>query len=153
MKTCARCGYSTLDLAHTYCPRDGTTLDERGQPDDPWLGRTLEGRYKIMRLLGRGGMSSVYTGENLRIGQRVAVKIVGVLAHDLPMIRLLEREARTVALLGHENIVSVLDFGVLEEGGGAFLVMELNDLFFDGALGDESVDGDWSGLANAVRAV
>lgn len=124
MKTCARCGYTTLDLAHTYCPRDGTTLDEKGQPDDPWLGRTLEGRYKIMRLLGRGGMSSVYSGENLRIGQRVAVKIVGVLAHDLPMIRRLEREARTVALLGHENIVTVLDFGVMEEGGGAFLVME-----------------------------
>jgi len=92
--------------------------------DDRWLGRILEDRYEILRPLGTGGGGSVYAARHLRLGTEVAIKIVDIQDRQETLVRRLEREARAVALIGHENIVGVLDFGFTSDGS-AFLVMQL----------------------------
>lgn len=80
------------------------------------------GRYKVIRLLGRGGMGSVYLAEDQQLGRSVALKIPRV--HDAQSGKLLarlEREARAVAALSHPNICAVYDVGEID--GIHFLAM------------------------------
>ncbi|MFN0247580.1 MAG: serine/threonine protein kinase [Kofleriaceae bacterium] len=90
---------------------------------DPLLG-TEVGRYRIERLLGEGGMGAVYLAEQPMIGSRVAIKVLSQECARSP--ELLERffaEARSVNLIRHENIVSVLDLARLPDGR-PYIVME-----------------------------
>jgi serine/threonine protein kinase len=87
---------------------------------DPGL---LSGRYRLGRLLGRGGMADVYDGFDERLARPVAVKILRSAADDDPALRFrFEREARSVARLSHPAVVAVFDSG--EDHGRAYLVME-----------------------------
>lgn len=118
------------------CPACGTCYDaeaERCDHDDRPLvlslpvGRTIEGRYRLDRLIGKGGMGAVYDARDLRLERRVAVKImVGRAFGDEQALRRFQREARAVARLNHPNIVSVHDCGSLA-GEAAYLVMERLD--------------------------
>lgn len=94
--------------------------------------RRLGDRYQVGELLGRGGMAEVYEGRDLRLGRRIAVKILRPeLARDPSFLARFRREAQSAAGLNHPNIVAVYDTGedVLGEGAGAvivpFIVMEL----------------------------
>ena len=83
----------------------------------------IDGRYRLERLLGTGGMSEVWLAQDERLGRWVAVKILrGSLGGDDDLVSGLEREARIVAQLQHPNIVGVLDAGRHE--GRYFIVME-----------------------------
>lgn len=93
-------------------------------PVDPLLGVILEDRYRIDATIARGGMSAVYVGTDLRLGRRVAVKVMDPrYSGDPQFLRRLEFEARAVASLKHPGLVAVYDQSV--EGEIAFLVMEL----------------------------
>ncbi|GAA3963895.1 protein kinase domain-containing protein [Gordonia caeni] len=93
-------------------------------PDDPLLGRVLERRYRIDAPIARGGMSSVYVGTDLRLGRRVAVKVMDArYVGDPQFLRRFEFEARAVAGLSHPGLVSVHDQSI--DDNIAFLVMEL----------------------------
>ncbi len=83
------------------------------------VGKTLQGRYKIERFLGRGGMSTVFLGEHLRLGRKLAIK---ALAPGVTNVRQLESEARIMASLSHPGLALVLDF--FEESGRTYMVME-----------------------------
>lgn len=81
------------------------------------------GAYRTLRLLGRGGMGTVYEGEHAN-GQRVAIKVVnGSLAGDSTANERFLREARAIATVRHPHIVRLLDMGV--DAGQPFLAMEL----------------------------
>src|SRR5262245_38545327 len=88
------------------------------------LGTILEGKFRITREIGRGGMAAVYEAENIDIGKRVAVKI---LAAELITSRVVRerfiREARAAAAVRSPYICDVYDSGMFEER--PFLVMEL----------------------------
>lgn len=88
------------------------------------IGDTIDEKYRIVRLLGEGGMGSVYEGENTRIHRRVAIKILHatVAASDDAMQRF-EREAQAAGRIGSEHIVEVLDLGDLPNGD-RYMVME-----------------------------
>lgn len=86
------------------------------------LGKTLQGRYKIERQLGQGGMSTVYLAEHLRLGRKVAVKALKPSPQLLANTRQLESEARLMASLSHPGLALVTDF--FDEGGRPHLVME-----------------------------
>jgi serine/threonine protein kinase len=88
------------------------------------VGRVLDGKYQIVRLLGRGGMGEVYFGTHVQLERPVAVKVLhGDLVADESFAARFAREARTAARLEHPNAVHVYDFGSLESGS-AYLVME-----------------------------
>jgi serine/threonine-protein kinase len=87
-------------------------------------GTVLEGRYRVERLLARGGMSSVYRGVDLRLDRPVAIKVMEPrFAGDRSFIDRFELEARAAAKLHHPNVVAVHDQGV--DGEHVYLVMEL----------------------------
>ena len=90
------------------------------------IGTTIAGRYRLDRILGRGGMGVVYGGAHLLTKRPVAVKFVRlthVAKHEESAHRLL-REARVAASLAHPNVVEILDMGTAEDGA-MYLVMEL----------------------------
>ena len=94
--------------------------------------RRLGDRYQVGELLGRGGMAEVHEGRDLRLGRRVAIKILKPeLARDPAFLARFRREAQSAAALNHPNVVAVYDTGedVLGEGPTAtivpFIVMEL----------------------------
>jgi eukaryotic-like serine/threonine-protein kinase len=83
----------------------------------------LNGRYRLLRPLGTGGMASVYLAEDLRLGRRVAVKVLQPqFASDPSFVTRFAYEARIVARLAHPNIVQVYDVG--HDGDRHYIVME-----------------------------
>gem|GEM_PF-3268354 len=99
-----------------------------GAPSSPALslvGTTLLGRYLIRRLVGEGGMGSIYEGEHLGLGKPVAIKILRPeMAHDGELIERFMREARATARIRHPNVVDISDVDQVPQGS-AFFVMEL----------------------------
>jgi serine/threonine protein kinase len=92
-------------------------------------GHTLAERYRIERVIGRGGFAAVYEAADERLGRRVAVKVItmatpGAEARERLRARF-QREARAAASLQHPNVVTVYDFGTDPALEMDFLVMEL----------------------------
>ncbi|MBN9619644.1 MAG: serine/threonine protein kinase, partial [Actinobacteria bacterium] len=95
---------------------------------DILVGRSLEGRYRILERIARGGMSTVYAAVDERLDRLVAVKVMSsALSADPAFSDRFAREARAAARLTHLNTVSVYDQGheVAADGHHVFLVMEL----------------------------
>ncbi|WP_224243438.1 serine/threonine protein kinase [Hyalangium gracile] len=90
---------------------------------DPLLGAEI-GSFRLMRKLGGGGMGTVYLGEHMLIGSKVAVKFLhDHFASDEALIQRFLAEARVVNLIGHENIINIFDMNVLPPRRH-FLIME-----------------------------
>ena len=87
------------------------------------IGQTIS-HYRVLRMLGEGGMGVVYEAEDLRLGRHVALKFVVHTKLDRQeTVERFEREARAASVLNHPNICTVHDVG--EEGGHHFIAMEL----------------------------
>jgi serine/threonine protein kinase len=87
---------------------------------------TILGKYQVVRLLGEGGMGTVYEGVHLAIGKKVAIKVMSPdLAADPEARARFLREAQLTTRVRHPHAVDVTDVG--SEAGQAFLVMELLD--------------------------
>lgn len=88
-------------------------------PDD-----IIEGKYRVVRHIGSGGMGAVYEGVNLRIGRRVAIKVLHAQVAEMPeFVERFEREAQAAARIGSPHVCDVLDLGDLANGD-RFIVME-----------------------------
>src|SRR5262245_52215057 len=80
-------------------------------------GDLVDGKYRVLRLLGTGGMGAVYEGENLRIRKRVAIKVLrSRLANDKDLVERFEREAQAASRIGSAHVVEVFDLGDLPDG-------------------------------------
>jgi len=91
---------------------------------DPFIGRTLSGRYDVLARLGVGGVGVVYQGRQVQLDRLVAIKVLQQSAAASPeWRRRFEREARVLSALAHPNIVPIADFGI--DGDVPYLVMEL----------------------------
>jgi serine/threonine-protein kinase len=87
-------------------------------------GTVIEGKYRISRLLGQGGMGAVYEGINTLISRRVAIKVLHAsLASKQTPVERFKREAHAAGRIGSEHIVEVIDIGSLPSGE-LFMVME-----------------------------
>ena len=83
--------------------------------DDSLIDTLFDGRYRIVRKLGAGGMADVYLAEDQELGRRVAIKILNDRhANDEQFIERFRREAKNAAALNHPNIVSIYDRGEAE---------------------------------------
>jgi serine/threonine-protein kinase len=91
------------------------------------IGQTLDGRYRLLNLLGRGGMGAVYEAEQIDTGRRVAVKVLAAAgAADSPsLVARFALEARAAGQLETPHVVRVLDAGVDAALGVPFMAMEL----------------------------
>ncbi len=88
---------------------------------------TLVGNYRLDRILGRGGMGTVYSGEHVYIKKPVAVKVLHPqFARYTEAVNRFLREARAASSINHPNIVDVTDFGLLGDGL-VYFVMEYLD--------------------------
>ncbi len=108
------------------CPKcGGTQVIRVSEQQDRMIDRIVAGRYRILRKLGQGGMGSVYMGELVGIGQRVALKFLNSnLSLDPDVARRFLNEAKSYARVAHPNAVILHDFGQDEEGN-LFISMEL----------------------------
>ena len=87
-------------------------------------GALLDGRYRIVRLLGEGGMGSVYLASHVGLGRDVAIKFLHAeLVSRDEVVGRFYREAQAAAAIRHKNIIEVFDVGVSPQGE-PFLVME-----------------------------
>jgi eukaryotic-like serine/threonine-protein kinase len=122
--TCPRCHSDNADEAK-YCLRCGAMLDTVPQPGDPLIGKVLLGRYRVIEVLGEGGMGKVYLAEQ-RMGtatRKVAIKTLHPeLGNDPQLIARFHRECETVVELSHPNTVQFYDFGDVD--GTLIIVME-----------------------------
>ena len=93
---------------------------------DTLINTLFDGRYRIMRKLGSGGMADVYLAEDEELGRRVAIKILNDRhANDEQFVERFRREAKNAAGLSHPNIVSIYDRGEAE--GTYYIAMEYLD--------------------------
>ena len=104
----------------------------QSQPSgDPLLGTTVAGRYKVIKLLGEGGMGQVYLAEHTAIEKRIALKVLRAeYAHKGEIVTRFQQEAISASRIKHPNVLDVFDFGQLENGC-FYLAMEFlegNDL-------------------------
>ena len=94
-----------------------------GAPGGLLAGRQL-GRYRLVALIGAGGMGEVYRATDTRLGREVAAKILpDALSTNPDRLRRFEQEARAAAALNHPNLLAVFDVGTHE--GTPYLVSEL----------------------------
>jgi len=88
-------------------------------------GEVIDERYRVVELIGTGGMGRVYRAEQIQLQRPVAIKVLHPGYSSIPEVgRRFEREAVAIARLDHPNCVSVQDFGRLANGS-LFLVMPL----------------------------
>jgi serine/threonine-protein kinase len=88
------------------------------------LGRELDGRYRIVRVLGEGGMGAVFVAEHLTLHKQVALKVIRAeLAGNGEVAARFAREAMATAQFEHPHVASAIDYGTLPEGGAYFVML------------------------------
>ena len=115
-KFCSTCG---ADVSGGDGPTSTSSVDivrER-------LQRIIEGKYRIDRLLGKGGMGQVFLAHDLTLEREVAIKVLPPdVAQDDQVVRRFQQEAKTAAKLDHPNIIPI--YRVESEGGLNYFVMK-----------------------------
>jgi serine/threonine-protein kinase len=102
-------------------------------------GSVIGGRFRIVRLIGEGGMGAVYEAQHVVLPRKFAIKILRQeISHDQTFIERFRREAITSARVEHPNIIYITDFGATEQGA-CYLVMEyLQGIGLDELLGRQT---------------
>ena len=122
-----RCSVCASELADDtrFCGQCGAPVPQpaavEGDPLRKALETKLKGHYRLVRLLGRGGMGAVYLARDLTLDREVAIKVVNTVADSPELKDRFRREARTAAKLSHANIVPLYSFGEVE--GMPYFVM------------------------------
>ena len=89
------------------------------------VGEVLDGRYKILKKLGEGGMGEVYAAEHIHIDKRFAVKLLRPeIVSNQEAVTRFQQEARSSSSIKHRNIIAIEDFGKLADGR-IYMCMEL----------------------------
>lgn len=108
------------------CPACGAKNVQPDEPPEAWIGRIIDGKYEIQKVLGVGGMGMVFAARRTLVGDEVALKVLYPRLLESTLQRDLFRdEAIASARLSHRNVVTVFDTGFSEDTGAAYIAMEL----------------------------
>jgi serine/threonine protein kinase len=89
--------------------------------------QVIDNKYRIISLIGKGGMGAVYEGENILIARRVAIKVLhAATAENSSAVQRFEREAQAAGRIGSDHILEILDLGSFPNGD-RYMVMEFLD--------------------------
>ena len=156
MRTCPECQTSYEDEV-LHCPEDGFNLTGM-EPVDELIGRTI-GSYKVTKALGKGGMGAVYAGFHPVIGSRVAIKFLHPqYSTDQKIVERFFNEARAVNIIGHDNVLKILDLNVTDDNRHYFVMEFLLGRALQAIVQpDKPIDLDTSGpillqTCNALQA-
>jgi serine/threonine-protein kinase len=138
MRTCPVCDTDYPDQ-HATCPTDGAVLIVSHELA---VGSLVKNKYKIVKILGKGGMGVVYLADHMLLGGQVALKFLAAgLSHNPQFIKRFRNEAQAAFSLRHPNIVQVLDLDQTEDGS-LFIAME----YVEGNSLREALDEERSGF-------
>src|ERR1700754_3236489 len=128
MSICPQCRRNFGDREFRICPVDGTNLvDEPIVTVDPMLGRVLDGRFRVIEVIGRGGMGAVYKATHIQMDRVCAIKLVSPVSSDKDAaLARFRREARLTSRIDSPNAITIYDFGEAEPGL-LYLAMEYID--------------------------
>jgi len=119
---CLECAREFDNMTMTHCPDDNSLLKKI--MDNLRPGSMIDGRYKILRELGSGGLSTVYLGRHELMKKDFAIKVLQIkYSSEAKMVQRFQREARAASSLSHPNLVAVHDFNIGDDGQ-AYMVME-----------------------------
>ncbi|HVV84047.1 MAG TPA: protein kinase, partial [Kofleriaceae bacterium] len=119
---------SSADLARDTGAGSSASMS-MAEHDASMVGEVLDGRYKIVKKLGEGGMGEVYAAEHVHIAKKVAIKLLRKeVVSNAEAVSRFRQEARSASTIGHRNIIGIDDFGQLADGR-IYLCME----YLDGA--------------------
>lgn len=120
---CQACG-TEYEAEQPKCPACGRTETIRLNRGDRLVDKVINGRFKILKKIGQGGMGAVYLAEQVGIGHRVAIKFLKQeYSTDIEVARRFLNEAKTYAKVAHPNAVTFHEFGQDDEGN-LFIAME-----------------------------
>ena len=125
-KVCPLCG-TEYPSSVLFCANDGRSLVPARQGED-LVGTVVAERYLVHALLGEGGVGRVYVAEHVRIGRRLALKVLRRQAGGLDpdSVTRFNREAANASRISHPNIATIYDFGETLDGR-PYIAMELVD--------------------------
>ncbi len=157
MKVCTTCGTEYPD-EQSFCPTDGSPLKSTGGVAD-LVGSIVDGKFRITKKLGEGGMGAVYLGEHVKMGRMSAIKVMSKsMANDPDAIARFNREASNASRIAHNNVCGIYDFGETDDGI-IYLAMEfiegevLTDLIErEGALAPKRAPNLLKQTADALEA-
>lgn len=113
---CSTCGRQHPS-EFAVCPRDGTPLRRDATESDPLIGCVLAGTYRVLKVLGKGGMGRLYEAEHTRIGRRFAVKVLHEAHADKrEAVRRFEREADALSRIKSDHVLDVIDVLAAPDG-------------------------------------
>jgi serine/threonine-protein kinase len=96
-------------------------------PPDPLIGKVLDGRYQIEKVLGEGGMGLVYKARHVTLNKPLAIKVLKAeVSKDAEIVQRFRQEAQSATSIGNHHIIDISDFGALPDGS-TYFVMEFLD--------------------------
>ena len=113
-KYCPKC-FAKFPADLTRCPTDGKKLIALSERD--LVGEELDERYKVLSVLGKGGMGVVYVAEQAMIGRKVALKVLRRdMVRDESSVKRFFTEAKAIAALKNQHTITLHDFGITDDG-------------------------------------
>jgi tRNA A-37 threonylcarbamoyl transferase component Bud32 len=120
---CPDC-HASVEESARFCPHCGTAVAAPAAPGDPFIGAVVNGKFRVEKMIGQGGMGRVYRAHHLTLDRPVVLKMLHrAYSADPQIVQRFQREARAASRLDHPNSIAVLDFGESEDGT-LFMAME-----------------------------
>ncbi|MDT7687641.1 MAG: eukaryotic-like serine/threonine-protein kinase [Acidobacteriota bacterium] len=120
MKFCSACN-KTYGDGETFCPDDGEVLQES---PESFVGRVIDGKYKVESFIAQGGMGSVYRARHILLGDQVVIKTLrSEMRNNAEWLKRFQREGKAARAFRHPNSVTVYDLSSGSDGM-LYMVME-----------------------------